>query len=96
MVIVEVVAYVLGILMLWLYFARMESSSNQSTFGKRALGIIVTDLEGKKISFLRATGRLFGKLLSAFIFPIIFLMVAFTDKKQALHDMIASCLVVRD
>jgi uncharacterized RDD family membrane protein YckC len=79
----------------WLYFALMESSIWQGTLGKRALGIAVTDLNGKRISFGRASGRFFGKLVSSVIFGVGYGMAAFTDKKQALHDVMAKCLVVR-
>lgn len=79
----------------WLYFALMESSRLQGTLGKMALGIIVTDMEGRRISFGRATGRHFGKILSGIILYIGFLMIAFTDKKQGLHDMLAGCLVIK-
>lgn len=79
----------------WLYFALMESSAKQATVGKMALGIIVTDLEGRRLGFGRATGRYFAKILSALILGIGFLMVAFTERKQGLHDMVASCLVVK-
>jgi uncharacterized RDD family membrane protein YckC len=84
----------LGIVVWWLYHAVMESSPTQGTLGKLALSIKVTDLEGHRISFLRATGRLFAKYVSACIFYIGFLMAGFTEKKQALHDMIAGTLVV--
>jgi uncharacterized RDD family membrane protein YckC len=79
----------------WLYYALMESSAKQATVGKMALGIVVTDLEGGRIGFGRATGRYFGKILSALILGIGFLMVAFTERKQGLHDILASTLVVR-
>jgi uncharacterized RDD family membrane protein YckC len=79
----------------WLYFALMESSGRQATLGKMALGIVVTDLEGNRIGFGRATGRYFAKILSALILFIGFIMIAFTQKKQGLHDMIASTLVVK-
>jgi uncharacterized RDD family membrane protein YckC len=72
----------------------MESSSKQATLGKMALGIIVTDLEGQRISFGKATGRHFSKIVSGIILYIGFIMVAFTEKKQGLHDMMAGCLVV--
>ncbi len=81
-------------LLQWLYFTIMESSSKQATLGKMAIGIIVTDYGGRRISFLRANGRYFGKFLSWFIFGIGFLMAGFTRKKQALHDMLAETLVV--
>jgi uncharacterized RDD family membrane protein YckC len=77
----------------WLYFALMESSSRQATLGKMALGIIVTDMNGGKVSFGKATGRYFGKIVSS-IMCIGYLMVAFTEKKQGLHDMMAGTLVV--
>jgi uncharacterized RDD family membrane protein YckC len=79
----------------WLYFALMESSPRQATLGKMALNIKVTDLQGRRISFLRATGRHFSKILSTVILLIGYLMAAFTERKQALHDMIAGTLVVR-
>ncbi len=78
----------------WLYFALMESSVKQGTLGKMALGIIVTDANGNRISFGRATGRYFAKIISGAILCIGYIMAGFTEKKQALHDMIAGCLVV--
>lgn len=88
-------ANILGMLVGWLYHALMESSVKQASLGKMALGLMVTDLSGQKISFARATGRHFAKIISALILFIGFIMAGFTSKKQALHDMIASCLVVR-
>lgn len=79
----------------WLYFALMESSARQATLGKMALGIIVTDMEGNRIGFGRATGRYFAKILSGLILFIGYIMVAFTAKKQALHDIIVNTLVVK-
>lgn len=85
----------MSIVIQWLYFSLMESSKNQGTLGKMALGIKVTDMEGNRISFARATGRYFGKILSGMIFMIGFIMAGLTDRKQALHDMLASCLVIK-
>jgi uncharacterized RDD family membrane protein YckC len=79
----------------WLYYALMESSARQATLGKMALGIIVTDIEGRRIGFGKATGRHFAKILSALILGIGFLMVAFTQRKQGLHDILAGTLVIR-
>jgi len=78
----------------WLYFALMESSARGATLGKMALGLRVTTLGGDRIGFGRATGRYFGKILSS-IFLIGYIMAAFTAQKQALHDMMAGCLVIR-
>ena len=82
-------------IMRWLYFAIMESSSKQATLGKMSLRLQVTDMDGNRITFLRATGRHFGKIISALIFLVGFIMAGFTEKKQALHDMMAGCLVYR-
>jgi uncharacterized RDD family membrane protein YckC len=83
-----------SIIAMWLYFALMESSPAQGTLGKIAVGLIVTDLAGNRIGFGRATGRFFGKILSGLVFAIGFLMAGFTERKQGLHDMLASTLVV--
>ena len=79
----------------WLYWSLMESSSRQATVGKMATGIVVADMTGKKISFAKATGRHFAKIISGVILLIGFIMIAFTQKKQGLHDIIADCLVVK-
>jgi len=78
----------------WLYFALMESSNRMATLGKMAIGIKVTDLNGNRVSFGRATGRYFARILSGMILMIGYIMAGFTQKKQALHDTMASCLVV--
>lgn len=87
-------ADVLTFVISWLYYAGMESSSKQATFGKLALGMKVTRLNGERISFLRASARFFSKILSLLLFLIGFIMIAFTEKKQGLHDMIAGVVVV--
>jgi uncharacterized RDD family membrane protein YckC len=79
----------------WLYEAFMESSSYQATLGKMIFGMKVTDLNGNRISFERATGRHFAKWLSAMILGIGYLMVGFTERKQGLHDLLAGTLVRR-
>lgn len=80
----------------WLYEAFMESGKRQATVGKMALGLKVTDMSGNRISFANATGRHFAKYLSAIILLIGYIMAAFTQKKQALHDVLADTLVVYD
>ena len=94
-VVLEFLAAAAQISSQWLYYALMESSSYQVTLGKMALGLKVTDLNGQRISFGRASGRYFGKILSGLILCIGFLMIGFTQKKQGLHDMLADTLVVK-
>ncbi len=91
----NLLANLLSVVLGWLYYALMESSGMQATLGKKALGMIVTDESGGRISFARATGRYFAKILSALILLIGFIMVAFTERKQGLHDKLAGTLVVR-
>jgi uncharacterized RDD family membrane protein YckC len=85
----------------WLYWALMESSSWQATLGKKALGLYVTDLEGKQVSFGRASGRFWGGRglthvpLGGLYYLVDCICAGVTEKKQAVHDMIASCLVMR-
>jgi uncharacterized RDD family membrane protein YckC len=86
---------VFGLFASWLYEAAMESSSKQATLGKMIFGMKVTDLQGNRISFARATARHFCKYISAMIMFIGYIMAGFTDRKQALHDMIAGTLVRR-
>lgn len=89
-------AQALSVLLPWLYFAFMESSDWQATLGKKVLSLKVTDYQGNPISFGRATGRYFGKILSAIILLIGFIMIGFTQKKQGLHDMLANTLVFKE
>jgi uncharacterized RDD family membrane protein YckC len=85
----------LALMLSWIYYASMESSTWQATLGKKILGLKVTDLAGNRITFARASGRFFGKILSGMILGIGFLMAGFTARKQALHDILAGCLVLR-
>jgi uncharacterized RDD family membrane protein YckC len=98
-IIIIAIIYIVGT---WLYWASMESSEWQATLGKKALGLYVTDMDGKRTTFGRTSGRFwagrgigFVPYLGALYFLISCIMAGFTEKKQALHDMIANCLVLR-
>ena len=79
----------------WLYHALMESSEWQATVGKKALGMVVTDMEGRRVTFWRATGRHFAKIVTNMVPLLIgYILAGFTEKKQALHDMISGCLIL--
>jgi uncharacterized RDD family membrane protein YckC len=87
----------LGILGGWLYHAKMESSAWQATLGKKVLNLRVTDLNGARVTFGRATGRHFAKLITGLIpLGVGFALAGLTERRQALHDMLANCLVLRD
>jgi len=84
------------VLLQWLYFAGMESSARQATFGKAVMSLRVANYEGQRISFAHATGRFFAKIISGMVPLLIgYIMAAFTARKQALHDLIAGTLVLR-
>ncbi len=85
---------IFGLIASWLYFALQYSSRFQATVGMRCVGIQVVDYDYQRLSFGRATGRFFAKYLSGIILMIGYIMIAFTEKKQGLHDFIASTYVV--
>jgi uncharacterized RDD family membrane protein YckC len=91
-------AYIGVIVGSWLYFAKFESGASQATPGKKIMGLKVTNTNGERISFGRATGRFFGKLVTGLIpFGIGWMLAGWTGRKQALHDMMAStCVVFRE
>ena len=86
---------VILLVLTWLYFAGLESSAWQATLGKRAARLQVTDRMGRRLSFGRATGRFFAKVISTIPLLIGYLVAAFTPRKQALHDLIAGTVVVK-
>ena len=78
----------------WLYYALLESSEYSATVGKMAMGIVVADRYGRRVTFERATARYFSKIITGFTFGVGYLMAAFSSRKQALHDIIAGCLLI--
>jgi uncharacterized RDD family membrane protein YckC len=86
---------VISMIFTLIYFSLLESSRRQATLGKMVMGLRVSDMEGQRLTLGRAAGRTLAKYLSCLTFGIGFVMCGFTKKKQALHDVIASCLVLR-
>ncbi|HEY5824758.1 MAG TPA: RDD family protein [Cyclobacteriaceae bacterium] len=78
-----------------LYFSFMESSNLQGTVGKLALGIIVTDMNGAKLDFGKAFIRNLCRIISNMTLFIGYIIAGFTEKRQALHDIIAGTLVIK-
>ena len=78
-----------------LYYPYMEASESQATIGKQMLGMKVVDLDGNRITFMKAFIRSpIGKFLSGIILYLGFLIIGFHSRKQGLHDMIAGTYVV--
>jgi uncharacterized RDD family membrane protein YckC len=86
--------YIISFPIKWLYYAIFESSRFQATPGKLALRLRVVDYRGAKISFGKASLRVFIKFFSGIIVCAGYIMVAFTKRKQGLHDLIAKVLVI--
>ncbi|MBE0480834.1 MAG: RDD family protein [Dehalococcoidia bacterium] len=84
----------IGLITLWFYWAAMDSSYRQATVGKIALGIVVCDVEGRRVSFARASMRHLTKTVSLLTLGTGFLMIGFTKRRQALHDIITDCAVI--
>jgi uncharacterized RDD family membrane protein YckC len=98
--------WVLGVFLSWagvlvafiaflMYSAALEGSSYGATFGKHLLGLRVTDLDGRKLSLRRSTGRAVAKVVSTAVFPLGHVLATFTEGKSALHDLLAGTLVLR-
>ena len=83
------------LLITWFYYALLQSGARQATVGKMVLGLQVTDVNGDRLTFARASLRYFSKILSSLFLMIGYIMAGFTPKKQALHDIIANTYVVR-
>ena len=86
----------IGMVVGWLYYALMESSLRQATLGKLALGLKVTTLNGHRLFFWRATVRYLGRMVSSIPLGGGFVMAGVTKHKQALHDIMAECVVIRE
>ena len=94
--IVVLIMTIVSYLLFGLYYVLFESSKIQATPGKMALGLKVTDLHGKRLSFGRASARYFAKIVSVLAVYVGFMMIGWTEKKQGLHDMIVGSLVVKE
>lgn len=93
----------------WAYFAFQESSSTQATLGKRMMGIRVSTESGARLSLLTASLRawpiylpsvaaLAGSTFSTLVGLIAFISciaVAFSARKQGLHDKMAGAVLTR-
>jgi uncharacterized RDD family membrane protein YckC len=93
-----IVLMILALLLIgWLYEALMTSSRRGATLGKQALGLRIIRADGARLTFGRATARYFLKYIITPLVPLFigYLMAAFTNRKRALHDVLADTLVIR-
>ena len=92
---IPILGWILNLFLYWLYFAIQHSSTKQATFGMRALDMKITNEQKAKIGFWRATGNLFVSSLSTLLFFIGYIMIAFTSRKQGLHNFISRTLYIK-
>lgn len=83
-----------GLVLYWLYSGLLESSSRQATLGQQVLGLRIMDLEGRRITFARASGRYFAQIFSVLLCGVGYLFNLWTSRRQTLHDLIAGCVAV--
>ncbi len=83
-----------SLLLTWLYSALMESSAAQGTLGQQLLGMRVMDMQARRITFARASGRYFGQFLSLLMGGVGYLFNLWTSRRQTVHDLLAGCVVV--
>ena len=86
----------IGLAINWLYASIMLSSPMQATVGKIVMNIYVTDLQGRRIRFGRATVRFIASIASSLILLLGYLIMPLTARKQTLHDMVAGTLVIHE
>jgi uncharacterized RDD family membrane protein YckC len=87
--------YVIGFMIGWFYYAILESMPTQGTIGKIVMKLRVTNMKEEPVTFARASARYFARYITTATIGIGYIIIAFTKKKQALHDMISGCLVMK-
>ena len=95
LIFIPIIGWVLSFFVTWLYFAIQHSSTKQATFGMRALDIKITNEKHGKIGFWRASGNFYLTVFSSLILLIGFFMIAFTSRKQGLHNLISRTLCIK-
>ncbi|WP_367380470.1 RDD family protein [Stenotrophomonas cyclobalanopsidis] len=90
----QLVSGLAGLFISLAYYGWFHASAGGATPGKMAIGIKVVRGNGERLTLGRSIGRYFATILSSIILCIGYLMAAFTDRKQALHDMVCDTVVV--
>ena len=98
LLVVAIVVLVAALIVVnWLYEALITSSPRGATLGKMALGLRIVRFDDTQLSFGRATARHFVKYMVTPLVPLAigYIMAAFTNRKRALHDILADTLVIK-
>lgn len=78
-----------------LYVAVFVSSRRRATLGMQVMGLELTDLNGARIGFGRATLRWIAQILDLITLGIGYLIMLFTPRRQTLHDLVTGTVMVR-
>ncbi|MDR0291600.1 MAG: RDD family protein [Elusimicrobium sp.] len=92
--IAQAAGFAAGACVFLFYYSLFESSAKQATLGKMALGVKVIDVYGNRLTFGKAFLRTICKFISLLPLGLGCLIALFTQKKQALHDLLVKTLVV--
>ncbi|MBK8285136.1 MAG: RDD family protein [Ahniella sp.] len=76
------------------YFIYFEQTASGATPGKRLLGIRVANLDGQRISLGASFARTLVAGISSMFYSIGHLVALFTERNQAVHDLLASTVVI--
>lgn len=95
MPVISPVSYLLQFGIPIVYYGVMQASAMQATVGKMAIGAIVTDVHGNRLSYGKSFLREICKIPSGLVLLIGYIMVGFTARKQGLHDIMAGTLVMK-
>lgn len=86
---------ILNAIVFYLYFVLMTKYFGQ-TLGKMVFGLKVVELSGERLSWGTVLFREWiGRFISATIM-VLYVVVAFTQKKQGLHDIFADTTVIHE
>lgn len=91
----QIMATGLAVFLGLFYEAFFYSSKFHATPGKMALRLVVLRDNGEFLNFFQGLARSFLKLFSVITLGIGFLMIAMTEKKQGLHDLMGGTFVMR-
>ena len=95
LMLIPIIGWIFSLFVSWFYYAIQHSSSKQATLGMRALDIMITDEKLSKITFWRASGNYFVTYFSYLLLFIGFIMIAFTQRKQGLHNFISRTVCIK-
>lgn len=78
----------------FLYTVITQAGNKQATYGQRALDLIIVKDDGTRASILQIVSRYFISIFSSIFFKLGYVIAVFTKRKQTVHDLLASTVVI--